>query len=55
MVTLTLTNREYADLKDALSGQIARLEHVTKRKSKPLGRLRRLRGAKFRKKVVRCA
>jgi hypothetical protein len=52
MILLTLTNREYADLQASVDGQIARLVKVTVRKSKQLGRLRRLRSQKINRKVV---
>jgi hypothetical protein len=53
MVTLNLTAREYADLLASLDASINRLLVTTKRRSKLLGRYRRLRGSKFKAKVVR--
>ena len=53
MVTLTLTNAEYADLQASLDASIHRLLATTKRKSKLLGRYRRLRGTKLKRPVVR--
>ncbi len=52
-VTLTLTNAEYADLQASLDASIHRLLATTKRKSKLLGRYRRLRGSKLKRPVVR--